>query len=416
MKMELGYGKKTIPVTIPDANLGRVLQAGDLEAAGSEEEIMHAALDAPVKSPYLEEVVKAGEKVVIITSDVTRPMPSARVLPVIVDRLNKAGVSDDDITVVFGLGSHRKHTEEEKQRLAGEDIFHRIRCIDSDGEDVVSLGMTTSGTPMDIFRPVVEADRRIALGNIEYHYFAGYSGGYKALMPGVSTFEAIQKNHSHMVKPAAKAGNMVGNPVREDMEETAKFITIDFLFNVVLDEHKKIVGAFAGHPVAAHRKGCDYLDTLYSCSIEERADIVVVSPGGFPKDINLYQAQKALDNSKHAVKKGGIIILTAACTEGLGGESFEKWMIDFERPEDMVDEIQRNFILGGHKAAAIALVLENADIYLVSDMKPDFVRTIFMEPYTDAEAALDKALSLKGPNALVHVMPYGGSVLPHCAE
>jgi nickel-dependent lactate racemase len=219
-----------------------------------------------------------------------------------------------------------------------------------------------------------------------------------------------------MVKPAAKAGNMVGNPVREDMEETAKFITIDFLFNVVLDEHKKIVGAFAGHPVAAHRKGCDYLDTLYSCSIEERADIVVVSPGGFPKDINLYQAQKALDNSKHAVKKGGIIILTAACTEGLGGESFEKWMIDFERPEDMVDEIQRNFILGGHKAAAIALVLENADIYLVSDMKPDFVRTIFMEPYTDAEAALDKALSLKGPNALVHVMPYGGSVLPHCAE
>lgn len=414
--MELGYGKRTIPVTIPDANLGKILQAGDINVAGSEEEIMHAALDAPVTSPYLEEVVKAGEKVVIITSDVTRPMPSARVLPVIVDRLNKAGVSDDDITVVFGLGSHRKHTEEEKQRLAGEDIVSRIRCIDSDGDDVVSLGTTTRGTPMDIFRPVAEADRRIALGNIEYHYFAGYSGGYKALMPGVSTFEAIQKNHSHMVKPEAKAGNMEGNPVREDMEETAKFITIDFLFNVVLDEHKTIVGAFAGHPVEAHRKGCAFLDTLYSCSIEERADIVVVSPGGFPKDINLYQAQKALDNSKHAVKKGGIIILTAACTEGLGGESFEKWMIDFERPEDMVDEIQRNFILGGHKAAAIGLVLENADIYLVSDMKPDFVRTIFMEPYTDAEAALDKALSLKGPNALVHVMPYGGSVLPHCAE
>jgi nickel-dependent lactate racemase len=277
---------------------------------------------------------------------------------------------------------------------------------------VVSLGETSRGTPVDIFRPVVEADKRICLGNIEYHYFAGYSGGYKAIMPGVSTFTAIQKNHSNMVKEDARAGNLMNNPVRDDIEETADFIKIDFLLNVVLDESKNIIEAFGGHPVSAHREGCRLLDSIYSYPLKERADIVVVCPGGFPKDINLYQAQKALDNSKHAVKDGGIIILIAACPEGLGGESFEQWMEDFERPEEMVEEIQRNFILGGHKAAAIGMILQNADIYLVSEMKPEYVETIFMKPFGSPREALEKAMDIKGSEAVVHVMPYGGSILP----
>lgn len=414
IKVELGFGKQSKLLLVPAKNIGKIMHGEKIDVQLSEAEVVEQALKDPIKALPIDGTFKKGDKVVVITSDLTRPMPGYKVLPQLIMELNRAGIEDNDITIVFGLGIHRKQTVEEKRKLVGDDVFIRITCIDSDPDDVVSLGVTSSGTPVDIFRQVVEADKRICLGNIEYHYFAGYSGGYKAIMPGVSTFSAIQKNHSHMVEEGARASNLVNNPVRDDIEEVAGFIKIDFLFNVVLNEHKKIIGAFAGDPVAAHREGCRLLNRLYSCPIDTKVDIVVVSAGGYPKDINLYQAQKALDNAKYAVKNGGIIILIAACTEGLGGESFEKWMIEFEKPEHMVEEIRRNFILGGHKAAAIGLILENTDIYLVSDMVPSFVENIFMKPFSDPQQALDAALRRKGKDALVHIMPYGGSILPKC--
>lgn len=412
MKISLKYGSGAYQLDVPDHNLDTIIKASEGKYDLNEEELLNKAILEPIDSLSISKTFRKGEKVVIVTSDITRPMPSSRVLPRLIDELNLAGISDDDITIVFGLGSHRKHTDDEKMKLAGKEIFERIKCVDSDPDDVVSLGQTTRGTPVDIFRPVVEADKRICLGNIEYHYFAGYSGGYKALMPGVSTFTAIQKNHSNMVQDSARAGMLAGNPVREDIEETADFLKIDYIINVVLDEKKNIIGAFGGDPVSAHREGCKFLDGVYSFKLKEKADIVVVSPGGFPKDMNLYQAQKALDNSKYAVKDGGIIILVAECDEGLGGESFEQWMEDFEKPQDMVTEIQRNFILGGHKAAAIGLILQNAEIYLVSTMADDYVEKIFMKPFKTPQEALDEALRLKGKQATVHIMPYGGSVLP----
>ncbi len=412
MEISLGYDKSQLTLKVPDKNMGEIIRSGKFEKKLAEKDIIVNALDSPINSLDIEKIISPGEKVIIISSDITRPMPTYKVLPFILDRLNKAGIPDKDITLVLGLGSHRKHHREEQIKLVGDEIFKHISCLDSDPEDVVSLGITSNGTPVDIFRPVSAADRIIALGNIEYHYFAGYSGGYKAIMPGVSTFTAIQKNHSLMVRHGAQAGVLDGNPVREDIEEVSRFVKIDFLFNVVLDENKSIIGAFAGDPFAAHRKGCLFLDNVYMYTLKEKADIVVVCPGGFPKDINLYQAQKALDNAKYAVKDGGIIILVAACSEGLGGESFEEWMIKYQNPGDMIQEIQRNFILGGHKAAAIALILEKSSIYLVSQMDPDFVSNIFMIPFTDPQSALDKAINEKGSSAKVHIMPYGGSTLP----
>ena len=284
---------------------------------------------------------------------------------------------------------------------------------DGDVSDVVHLGTTSRGTPVDIVRVVAEADRRICLGNIEYHYFAGYSGGAKAIMPGVSTRDAIQSNHKRMVQEEACAGRIAGNPVREDIEEAAALCGVDFILNVVLDEHKKIVKAVAGDVTAAHREGCKFLDSLYRKEIPQREDIVIVSQGGAPKDLNLYQTQKALDNAKHAVKKGGVVILVGSCKEGLGERVFEEWMTTSPSPESMIERIGRDFQLGGHKAAAIAMVLQNADIYLVSDLEPDFVSSIFLKPYASVQEALDAAFQKLGPDAGVLVMPYGGSTLPH---
>jgi nickel-dependent lactate racemase len=356
--------------------------------------------------------VKPGEKVAIITSDITRPMPSKIVLPPVVDELVAAGLDYSDITVVFALGSHRKHTEDEKKYLAGEEIYRKVRCIDSDPDDCVRMGVTKGGTPVDIFSEVANADRIICLGNIEYHYFAGYSGGAKAIMPGVSNRAAIQANHSGMVKNEARAGAIDDNPVRLDIEEVVKFIPIDFIVNVVLDEKKNIIKAVAGHYIEAHREGCRFLDSLYKVKIPALADIVITTPGGYPKDINLYQAQKALDNAKHAVREGGIIIFMAACTEGYGEEVFENWINEASSPDELINRISTKFELGGHKAAAIALVLKKADIYMVSDMKEDQVTKIFMQPFTEVNDALESAFEKLGSDAKVLLMPYGGSTLP----
>lgn len=412
MKLTFGYGTTVQPVEIPDENIMEVMTANPSAPTLDEEEEIQRAVKEPIGTKRLSEIVKPGEKIVIVTSDITRPMPTYRVMPPLLLELYKAGVKDEDITVVFALGSHRRHTEEEKRKLVGDEVYEKISCIDGDSGDCIHLGVTKRGTPVDIVRTVALADRRICLGNIEYHYFAGYSGGAKAIMPGVSTRAAIQSNHSMMVEQAACAGNIKDNPLRLDIEEAAGICGVDFILNVVLDEHKKVVKAFAGDVTAAHRKGCEFLDTLYQKKINSRADIVLVSQGGAPKDLNLYQTQKALDNAKHAVKDGGTIILIGACNEGLGEAVFEEWMLNAQEPAELIARVKEHFELGGHKAAAIAMVLEHAEIYLVSELAPEFVRELFMVPFETVQSAFTAALKKAGPKAKVLAMPSGGSTLP----
>ena len=416
MKLEFGYGTGTQIVDVPDANLDAVLVSNPMEHARRGREAVRYAIAHPVGSPCLRELAKPGQKAVIVTSDVSRPLPSFDVVPDVLDELSAAGIPDGDVTVVFGLGSHRKHTPEERRRLVGDEAYARVRCVDSDPDDCVHLGTTKAGTPVDITRSVAEADLVICLGNVEFHYFAGYSGGYKAIMPGVSTPDAIQANHRMMVSEDAVAGKLEGNPIREDIEEAGAMLGVDFIVNAVLDEHRHIVYAAAGDAVAAHRDACRYLDRMYVKRIEHRADIVLVSQGGAPKDANLYQTQKALDNAKHAVKKGGTIILIGACPEGLGSKVFGDWLTAAEKPRDLIDRIHREFVLGGHKAAAIAMVLENAEIDLVSEMDDGFVRSIFLVPFRSAQEAFDRAMARHGRDARVLAMPFGGATLPVCAE
>lgn len=412
MRLEFGYGSGIQAVELPRKNLLALLTANEMEHPLTGQAAVRAALEAPIGTLPLEQLVRPGETVAIVTSDITRPLPTYDVLPPVLDALYRAGIRKEDITLVFALGSHRPHTPQEMEHLVGARCFREIRCVDSDPSDCVCMGVTAAGTPVDITRVVAEADRRICLGNIEFHYFAGYSGGAKAIMPGVSTPAAIQSNHRLMTLHGAHAGQLDNNPLRQDIEEAGDLCGIDFIVNVVLDEHKKIVFAVAGDKIAAHRVGCAYLDRMYRKPIPARADIVLVSQGGAPKDANLYQTQKALDNAKHAVRDGGTIILIGACNEGLGSDTFARWLHDAPTAHSMVERISQQFELGGHKAAAIGMVLDRADIMLVSKMEPSFVRSIFLEPQPSAQVAFDRATARYGPDATVIAMPFGGATLP----
>lgn len=412
MKLSFGFGTSTQEVKVPKKNLMEILMANPVPEGLTDEDEVRRALSDPIGAPRLREVVRPGEKIAVISSDITRPMPTWRVMPALLDELYAAGVKAEDITLVFGLGSHRHHTEEEKRHLAGERAWAEIKVEDSDPEDCILMGTTAAGTPVAVTRTVATADRKICLGNIEYHYFAGYSGGAKAIMPGVSTPEAIQANHSMMVRPECRAGALETNPLRMDIEEAGRICGIDYILNVVLSEHKVILKAVAGDPVLAHREGAKFLDTLYLKRLPEPADIVIVSQGGAPKDLNLYQTQKALDNAGHAVKEGGVIILIGSCKEGYGSAVFKEWMDEAKEPDDLIVRVRKRFQLGGHKAAAIAMVLKKCDIYLVSDMDDEMVRNCFLTPAHSAQEAYEAAVRKLGPRAKVLAMPYGGSTLP----
>ena len=415
MELSFKIGSRTETLDIEDSMVLDVLMPDDLPEGLDEAKLVKDALHEPVGTGKLKDIVKPGETIAIITSDITRPCPTCSIMPSLLDELYEAGIRKEDITLFFALGSHRKQTEEEKKHLAGERAYAEIRCLDSDPDDVVHVGTTSRGTPVDFDRRVMEADRRICLGNVEYHYFAGYSGGAKAMMPGVSTRDAIQYNHRHMVKPESCAGRLEGNPVREDIEEAGEMGKIDFIVNVVLNTKKEIVYAVSGDVTAAHRKACAFLDRFYMRPIRQKADIVIVSQGGKPKDLNLYQTQKALDNAKHAVKDDGAVILIGSCAEGFGESHFTEWMTTYTNPHDMVEEIQRHFILGAHKAAAIAMVREKADIYLVSDMDPSVVEKTILKPAGNLKEAFEAAAAGR-TNPTVIAMPYGGSTLPKLIE
>ncbi|HSL94893.1 MAG TPA: nickel-dependent lactate racemase [Thermoleophilia bacterium] len=377
--------------------------------AADEEAEIRRALAEPIGAPRLRELAAAASSAVIVVSDVTRPCPSHKFLPGLLEELRP--LPPEAVTIVFALGGHRPHTPEEQRALVGEEVAASgVRLLDLDRDDCVPVGTTSRGTPLAVFRPYLESGLRVCTGNIEYHYFAGFSGGAKAVVPGICTDDTIRANHGMMLDERAKAGILDGNPVREDIDEAGGMIGIDFLLNVVLDEERRVVRAVAGDYLAAHRAGVALHDARCDLRVYEAADVVVASPGGTPKDMNLYQAQKTLDNVAGAVRDGGVIVLVACCREGLGNAVFAKWMTGMRSPRDLVDRIRREFVLGGHKAAAIAALLERVDLHVVSELPDDLVRAMHMTPFDGVDAAVTAAVDRAGRDARILVIPHGGRV------
>ena len=413
--LELAYGDGRLNVVVPSANLLGIFYPQETESSSTrldETAILHNALEHPIGALPLRQLVKPGDKVAIITSDLTRPCPSERLIPPILAELAAASIPDSDITIIMALGLHRPMTADEIDRAISPEVHCRFRVLNHDISDTVSLGVTSAGTPVEIFRPVVDADVRICLGNLEFHYFAGYSGGAKAILPGCASRPTVTANHAMMIQPGAAAGVIEGNPVRADLEEAVAMLGVDFILNVVVDGSHNILAAVAGDVIAAHRHGCELIASRGKVPVPDKADIVLASAGGFPKDINLYQAHKGLENASYFVREGGVIILSAECREGFGSSVFEEWMLSASTPQDILQRIQSQFVLGGHKAAAIAAIETYASVYLVSSLPDQLVRRLFMTPFASISEALQAAFTALGSNSQVSVLPQAGSTLP----
>jgi len=438
VQLGLPYGDGEVRFSLPRANLLGVIEArrggacepSDLDddasreaptgrpapgdeypvAAGptpaEEEAEIRRALAEPIGAPRLGELAALASSAVVVVSDVTRPVPSYKFLPILIEELRP--LPPEAITILFALGSHRRQTPAEHLALVGEDVVASgVRLLDFDREDCVPCGATSRGTPLAVSRTYAETDLRVATGSIDYHAFAGFSGGSKAVLPGVCASASIQANHGMLLAETAHAGVLMGNPVREDMDEAGAIIGIDYLFNVIIDDERRIVGAVAGEFLAAHRAGCALHDARCDLRIDAPADVVVASPGGAPKDIDLYQAQKTLDNVSDAVRDGGVVVLAARCEDGLGHPVFEQWMAEMEEPADLVERIRREFVVGGHKAAAIAGLLTRVSLFLVSDLPDDLVTDMRMTPFATVDDAVTAALQRCGDDAGVLVVPHG---------
>ena len=408
----LPYGDKEIELTIRDRNLSGILRAADSSSDVDEIEAVVHALAHPFGSQLLRDKVRPDQTVAIVTSDLTRPCPAPLLLPPVLDELNAGGVPDTNITVTIALGLHRPLTASELVECVGEEVSSRVEVLNHNPEDTVHLGTTRSGTPVDLFRPVVEADLRVCLGNVEFHWFAGYSGGAKAILPGCASERTVTANHSMMARDGARAGRLEGNPVREDLEEGVDMVGVDFILNVIINSRHQVIAAVAGDVKSAHREACQLVRARSAVELGEKADIVVVSGGGMPSDVNLYQAQKALDNALGAVRRGGAIVWLAQCREGVGNPVFERWMSEAESAQQILDRIQTEFALGGHKAAALANTVQHAQVYLVSDLEAEMFAGLGVIQVPDAQQAFDAALAQAGPDASVLVMPQGGATFP----
>jgi nickel-dependent lactate racemase len=419
VRLHIPYGDGELPFDLPDGAAVRVIAPGcdpseeappPREPSGADEQAeIRRALREPIGAPPLSELATRASSAVIVVSDVTRPCPSYKFLPALLDELK--ALPRERVSILFALGGHRSHSPEEQARLVGDEVVAGgVRLVDLDAAQCVEVGTTSRGTRLEVFKPYLDADLRICTGNIEYHYFAGFSGGAKAVVPGMCSYAAIRDNHSMMLAPTAKAGILEGNPVRDDIDEAGGMVGIDFLFNVVLDEEKRILHAVAGHYLEAHRAGVELYDARCDLRVEEAADVVVASPGGRPKDINLYQAQKTLDNVAGAVRDGGVVILVARCPEGFGQRTFESWMRDMGSPDVLVERIRQEFVLGGHKAAAIAGMLRSVDVFLVSEFPDEVVRGMCMHPFATVDAAVGAALARHGEDCRILVVPHGNRV------
>ncbi len=408
MKIKLAYGEKYLQLDLDECKDASIIQAPKPSLSLQGAELIAYAMQNPIGTETLREIIekKSARNAVIVVNDITRPTPYDLILPPLLEEMERGGIRPENITLIVATGIHRHHSKADNQAVFGDDICSKYRIENHNCDDnLLSLGCLSNGMDLIINRTVAEADLLVTTGVVSLHYFAGYSGGRKSILPGVAARQVIEANHKMMNDTRAKLGNYEDNPVSDLMIEAARKAKVDFILNVVTQSKKDIAFCVTGDVEKAWLEAVKYCENMNVVKTKAAADIVIASCGGFPKDIDMYQSQKALDAAVLAVKPGGTIILAAECREGLGEKTFQEWIENAKCPQDIFDRFHSHFELGGHKAFAICRILEKADILLLSELPEKSVRDMFMTPVQSLIEALEMARLKHGDDASIIIMP-----------
>jgi len=408
---ELACGERTVSIDVPERNLIGVLEGKEMPTI-SLRQAFHDAWEHPVGMTDPVEIFGPGETVVIVVTDHTRATPTREIVPLLWEKI-RGTVAKEDVTLLIATGIHRAPTEDEMKTMLG-DLRHEFRVLIHDCDrDTVEIGRSHLGTPIAIHRALVEADRIVSIGHIGMHYYAGYSGGRKNILPGVASRATIEANHALLTDPRSMACAYGGNPISEEMVEAARMAGLDLIIDVIFARDGRVGRIVIGDPEEAHAVGRAVWDKHFHVSFQEPFDVVIASAGGHPKDINLYQAYKAQFNAMRTLREGGILLLVAACKMGIGNAVFEEWIHRTDSPEDVFAIYeQEGFVLGGHKAVYHARDLSRATIFLFSDLDDTTVRRFYMEPADDARRVFAAAQKRFGEDYRVLVIPHAADTFP----
>ena len=420
MRINLAYGRDGLTVTLPDTV--DVLSPRFLPGLPDEIEALRGALRNPIGSAPLAELIKPGDSVVVVHTDITRATPNDRILPVVLDELEAAGIAQEDITLLNGLGTHRPQSKAELRAMLGERIVEGYRCLQHDCNDeanLVSLGETSLGHPVRINRFYLEADVRILTGFIEPHFFAGFSGGPKAVLPSLAGAESVFTNHGieMIAHPKATWGVIEGNPIWEEMCEVALRTNPTFLLNVSLNVNREITGIFAGDMLSAYTKGCAFVKENAMRAVDKPYDIVITTNSGYPLDQNLYQSVKGMSAANQIVRQGGNILIAAACEDGLPNHGmYATLLAEAGSPQGVINMISKpGFCVQDQWQVQVqAQIQRRADVYVYSDGLTDeqIERALFI-PCRNLEKTVSQLQEKNGSQARICVIPEGPQTIPY---
>lgn len=417
--MELKYGRSKFEFKLAADRVKAVLTAAEKPGLDSPLDEVASALENPIGTASLAQLLakkqqnKELNKVVIVVNDVTRYTPYQYLLPPLLDKLAAAGIRKKAITFVIATGVHAAHSAAQNREIFGNKIVDNYNFIFHNCDhDLIELGSLSTGNILKLNRQVAEADFLITTGVILPHYMAGFSGGRKSILPGVAGRQTIQNNHAMMVKVLDQQPALSDNPISQEMFEAAALAGVDFILNVVTNSKREIVQVVAGDCQKAWQAGIATSAEMYHLPLQEKAEVAIVSSGGFPRDINIYQAQKALDHADQAVKSGGTIIWLAECSEGYGERTFKKWMDEAIKPVDNITRIAKGFLLGGHKAFAISKVALKKEIILISQLSNSATKNIFARKANSLQEAINYVEQKYNSNYSAYILPQGSLTVP----
>jgi len=422
VKIKLAYGKKGLSLCLPDDLDVEVIEPGYVEGLPDQAKAVQDALRQPIESKPLKQLVKSSDRVGIVFNDITRPTPYKIILPVLLEELN---LPDDRIVLLNATGTHRPNTETELRGMLGDEILDRFRIIQNDAQERHShtlAGTTKSGNDIWIHTELLECDVRILTGFIEPHFFAGFSGGGKACMPGMALLETVLRNHcvEHLDHPMSSWGITHGNPVWEEIFEATSMVSPTFLLNVTLNRDQKITAVFAGNLEKAHEQGCKFVKENAMVAVKEPFDIVIAGNSGYPFDLNLYQAVKGMSAAFQVVKKAGSIIVAADCWDGIPehGE-YSRLLLEATSPENLLQTIrspgfQRQDMW---QAQIQALISQKIDVYFYSEnLSQEQIMGALLKPCQSIETTVDRLARKYGHQASICILPEGPHTIPYISE